>query len=253
MLVVGYNIYELPLGYSVFTPSFVESGTDSIPLQDLKLMGTAYDLTEMLMKLNESGDIAKTYYWTLPANVGDTENTTAGWYEVDETSPIGVARTKDSVKVGEGVYISITDTSAEKNKKVSIQSAGNVILEPYSYDISNGYSLIGNGVPLNNMTIQNLKLTGAAYDFTEMLMKLDESGNIAKTYYWTLPANVGDMERANTNPEPGWYMVDETSSIGVSWATDPVKAGEGFYINISGTDAEGNPKKIKLVFPEINK
>ena len=200
---VGYQTKSVTSGFSLSTPTFLDVGEESLNLQNFKLgENAAGDGTEMIQFLNEGGQCTEIWVW-LNANAGMEP----GWYDSNTWAPI-----EGAIPPAVGYLMNVSAS-------VDMTVSGQVKDGKTTTTIPAGFSVRGNGSPVD-IDLQTIKLADAAAgDGTEMIQFLDENGQCTEIWVWL---------NANAGMEPGWYDSNTWAPIEYT-----VKAGEAFLINTS--------------------
>ena len=178
-------------------------------LQDIKLEGESVTGggANNICLLDNDGIAYGSYGWWMPED--GTGEAAGCWFDGDNWAPITV-----EVSSGEGFYIYAQDAG------LSVVSAGEVKLTPYSRDLTQGYNLVGNCSPVD-LDLQNVKLEGEAVTGggVNNICLLDNDGIAYGSYGWWMPED-GTGEAAGC-----WFDGDNWAPI-----EGTVKAGEGLYL-----------------------
>jgi hypothetical protein len=170
--IVGYQQVTVPTGYSLFTVTFKNVDNGEYDLQNIVPYqnGAIYAVNNkvVVQKMDTAGAYLQTYNY---------RQGKGGWCKSLTFVGNGVVTFKD----GEAMCVNNT-TGAP----IQLQVSGQVSLEPWSYEIPTGYSLIGNMTPaeIDMQDIIPYDLNGQviAVNNKVVIQKMDSTGAYLQTY-----------------------------------------------------------------------
>ena len=226
--IVGYGYYQVPAGYSIFSPVFKSVDSTTVDLNEITptttnrvaLTGNA---KVTIFKLSTSGAYGTSYAW-YPA---------VGWSS--DNGATGVSDGVVTFTSGEGFALSSTykelNGVESTNKKavaapMAMLVSGKVDLECKNM-IPYGYSISGNATPLpldlndiTPITTNSVALTGNA---KVTVFKLGSNGAYETSYAWY--------------PAVGWSS--DNGATGVTTGVVTFTAGEGFALSSTYKELNG--------------
>jgi len=193
--VVGFLEKVGTQGYSLYTPTFSDVGTDGIDIQNIKLKNASGDETEKITTFTAAGALNASYLY-----LNETVGMEPGWYN-SNWEPI-----EEIVEAGKGFLVWNTAGTA------AFEVSGEVAKGPLEIPVSLGYSIMGNSTPVE-IDIQDIVLVGANGDETEKITTFTAAGALNSSYLY-LNETVG--------MEPGWYNsnwepIEETVQPGAAF------------------------------------
>lgn len=218
--IVGYQEITVPTGYSLYTVTFKDVGSEVFDIQNMEVWQNGEKLNtgaqpkvtiqKMLIDGKNSGsyDSNQAYLWKKLSKWG--------WFKVNTYCTGATA-----VNLGKGEAFCVYNSTGAS---VQLRSSGEVELQPNTIEIPTGYSLMGNMTPVD-LDIQNIEVwqdgellnPGAQPKFTIQKMLIDGNNtgsyDAEKSYIWKKLSKLG------------WYKVNTycTGATAVS-----IAAGEGF-------------------------
>jgi len=175
--IVGYQIIEIPVGYSLFTMTFKDIAGGQYDIQDVKVLasdGTDYEVNNRVKvnKLAANGNYEATYNYRLSKG---------GWC----SSATFLGRNVVMFGDGEGLCVYNGDSSALK-----LQVSGSVNLTPVSMEIaSTSYRIIGNMTPVAVDIQDVIPYIGSEICSANNRVKINKilaNGNYGPTYNYRL-------------------------------------------------------------------
>ncbi len=232
--VVGYSAANTRVGFAAVSTSF-EAVSGSIDLQDLTVTGynheDGFEGDVYLETLTSLGAADQIYTWVdVPADPEDPESVAFyGWYDGSDALVEGV-----TINPGDGFWVHSDSTA------YGIQNAGAVITTSTAITLKNGFTLVGNPVPVS-VSIQELSISGydhdAGFEGDIYAETLTSTGAADEIYTWVdVPADPEDPESVAFY---GWY--DGSDALVVA----SVGAGEALWIHSDSTS-------YSVVFPGVD-
>ncbi len=193
---VGYQQYELQVGFNLFAPVFESLSPSGYDLQDMKIVNPQGG--EYIQTLDADGIAGDSYDWR--------QNRTTGEYswQLSRQDVVG-----ETISAGGGFYIYVEEKGEDGPY---VQLSGSVRPRDVEIPLKAGFNLVGNSSPVN-LDLQQLKIKNPQGG--EYIQTLDADGIAGDSYDW---------RQNRTTGEYSWQL-SRQDVVGVT-----VKAGEGLYV-----------------------
>ncbi len=180
---VGYRNTATVEGYTLATPTFINTAKTAISIADVTVIGGTSGAVQM-KTLATTGKFADTYTWYTKDEAGHTAD---GWYGKD-----AALNTTLTFAAGAGFVISSSAAGAKIHIKGLVDSSVKSIA------LAQGYSIVGN--PLNKtVNLQSIKLTGDKVSaYVDQLQFIAANGSVSQVCYWLTDDAIG-------TGKAGWY------------------------------------------------
>ena len=232
---VGYAndvIDQYDSNSTLIAPQFIGLGTDgAMDLQSIKCPESAYG-NIFLMTLNGDGSTKKCYNWVRKRISGTWH---FGWVDNDDVGTFPA----EGVTFEPGQAFWLQNNGAEGVNTFNTSGAVNQQDVEFLLATDSDSAVCGNSTPVS-VDLQDLLCPNTAYGKI-FLMTLNGDGSTKKCYNWT-------RKRISGTWHYGWVDNDDVGTFpaeGVSF-----KAGQGFWVQNNGTEADANTLTIPGV--ELN-